>query len=284
MTASYPGSSPRMRGTRYGIRRITMCTGIIPAHAGNTVDPFPKRRRPEDHPRACGEHICINGTSLSSGGSSPRMRGTLGISMFSHTNDGIIPAHAGNTSTAMWASACSRDHPRACGEHVGLKLAAVPLSGSSPRMRGTRRRAELMRGGYGIIPAHAGNTCCLHAQSSTHRDHPRACGEHITRTFPAHYGRGSSPRMRGTRIMALSGTITGGIIPAHAGNTCLEAPSHFRQEDHPRACGEHGALHCPAPPRPGSSPRMRGTLPFADRDVDCLGIIPAHAGNTFHGS
>ena len=269
-----------MRGTPATPMLTTCRIGIIPAHAGNTRVRSGRARRLSDHPRACGEHNMRSYQYWMYRGSSPRMRGTLGISMFSHTNDGIIPAHTGNTSTAMWASACSRDHPRACGEHVGLKLAAVPLSGSSPRMRGTRRRAELMRGGYGIIPAHAGNTCCLHAQSSTHRDHPRACGEHITRTFPAHYGRGSSPRMRGTRIMALSGTITGGIIPAHAGNTCLEAPSHFRQEDHPRACGEHGALHCPAPPRPGSSPRMRGTLPFADRDVDCLGIIPAHAGNT----
>ena len=121
MTASYPGSSPRMRGTRYGIRRITMCTGIIPAHAGNTVDPFPKRRRPEDHPRACGEHICINGTSLSSGGSSPRMRGTLKIVIIRCDQVGIIPAHAGNTLDCSPGRSTVQDHPRACGEHQLLR-------------------------------------------------------------------------------------------------------------------------------------------------------------------
>ena len=276
------GSSPRMRGTPSGCRRPTWPPRIIPAHAGNTRVRSGRARRLSDHPRACGEHNMRSYQYWMYRGSSPRMRGTLGISMFSHTNDGIIPAHAGNTSTAMWASACSRDHPRACGEHVGLKLAAVPLSGSSPRMRGTRRRAELMRGGYGIIPAHAGNTRCLHAQSSTHRDHPRACGEHLILWCRVRRGVGSSPRMRGTQTCLTKRVGFIGIIPAHAGNT--RAVKRFTKygRDHPRACGEHPVIAFHDRRAQGSSPRMRGTLWALLAPDRKRGIIPAHAGNTYY--
>ena len=71
------GSSPRMRGT--------------PDTAG------PCRSTARDHPRACGEHKDIQGFFPGYSGSSPRMRGTQAQLRSGHREEGIIPAHAGNT-------------------------------------------------------------------------------------------------------------------------------------------------------------------------------------------
>ena len=54
----------------------------------------------------------------------------------------------------------------------------------------------------------------------------------------------------------------------------------IRRRDHPRVCGEHrlGAHH--PVPRPGSSPRVRGTPAHGNRAIGGCRIIPACAGNT----
>ena len=73
---------------------------------------------------------------------------------------------------------------------------------------------------------------------------------------------------------------TGGIIPAYAGNTFRRRRVRVQGGDHPRVCGEHKRLPRTHTTRPGSSPRMRGTL---QRSLDMwyfIGIIPAYAGNT----
>ena len=51
-----------------------------------------------------------------------------------------------------------RDHPRVCGEHIGIAVPAELRSGSSPRMRGTLQVTQVEREAVGIIPAYAGNT------------------------------------------------------------------------------------------------------------------------------
>ena len=51
--------------------------------------------------------------------------------------------------------------------------------------------------------------------------------------------------------------------------------------DHPRGCGEHRLKNLQHVCDPGSSPRMRGTLPPAEPAADCRRIIAADAGNTF---
>ena len=66
------------------------------------------------------------------------MRGTPIEEQHSLYVPGIIPAHAGNTTSAG--------------------TARVSVKGSSPRMRGTRDRVPASPGVVGIIPAHAGNT------------------------------------------------------------------------------------------------------------------------------
>ena len=151
----------------------------------------------------------------------------------------IIPALAGNTSPAGAHHPHPRDHPRACGEHSICCCASLIVVGSSPRLRGTRKREVAAWRGVGIIPALAGNTLRVLTSSvstgiipalagNTHarfvrpyrrRDHPRACGEHVTVPQDAILTAGSSPRLRGTRPRLWLRCRRGGIIPALAGNT-----------------------------------------------------------------
>ena len=91
---------------------------------------------------------------------------------------------------------------------------------------------------------------------------------------------GSSPRMRGTLMLAVSVAVVLGIIPAYAGNTVrIWRPAHAPW-DHPRVCGEHSDSFLSHGHRAGSSPRMRGTREFDRLRDGCVGIIPAYAGNT----
>ena len=153
-------------------------------------------------------------------------------------------------------------------------------TGSSPRMRGTRVRPTGRRSALGIIPAYAGNTRATAARPQPTRDHPRVCGEHLTSCVMVVSSMGSSPRMRGTLVVAELLGHESGIIPAYAGNTWNRQRQASPCWDHPRVCGEHAVLNSDALPFTGSSPRMRGTLLHHALALASGGIIPAYAGNT----
>ena len=197
-----PGSSPRVRGTRSASMRSAMAVRIIPACAGNTRRRPYRARSPRDHPRVCGEHSSVKFPITKGEGSSPRVRGTLGLDGADEGEHGIIPACAGNTSTRSSGTGSQRDHPRVCGEHrIGLMLFNA-YQGSSPRVRGTRHGGVPVSRGLGIIPACAGNTRGCSGRRSRSRDHPRVCGEHHRAEGGLGMGEGSSPRVRGTPARA----------------------------------------------------------------------------------
>ena len=196
------GSSPRMRGTPSGIQTLGTTVRIIPAYAGNTSIEHRKRRWNWDHPRVCGEHHENRRISAPRLGSSPRMRGTQDLRARVGINSGIIPAYAGNTSPIGFARMLHRDHPRVCGEHQHRAPETAMELGSSPRMRGTRRRSAIRTRTCGIIPAYAGNTLLLSVAFVAMVDHPRVCGEHSAVKWIRAMWRGSSPRMRGTPLTA----------------------------------------------------------------------------------
>ena len=233
------GSSPRLRGTQAHRFHRPVRAGIIPALAGNTFKWFVTYRPTWDHPRACGEHVACTRSVSNAGGSSPRLRGTLRGVLDLSAERGIIPALAGNTHGPCSATNSTRDHPRACGEHIELVVVMVADPGSSPRLRGTltaRRPRPTVRG---IIPALAGNTPADTWVSNRLGDHPRACGEHDVDDQLQRGPRGSSPRLRGTRGFSRWRWSTPGIIPALAGNTRIIRAHVVSLWDHPRACGEH---------------------------------------------
>ena len=73
-----PGSSPRMRGKRVFLFRFAYGYGLIPAHAGKTLD-------------------AVMPVAIMTG-SSPRMRGKPTGTLPATGNVRLIPAHAGKTS------------------------------------------------------------------------------------------------------------------------------------------------------------------------------------------
>ena len=147
-----------------------------------------------------------------------------------------------------------------CGEHPFRAGVHAAVRGSSPRVRGTRRGDAHAPHRPGIIPACAGNTRTRPGWRRSAGDHPRVCGEHISRPLLFWMSMGSSPRVRGTHMIKHGFVYVTGIIPACAGNT-----------------RRSGRLR---PTRRGSSPRVRGTPINAPVvEIHC-GIIPACAGNT----
>ena len=153
-------------------------TGIIPAHAGLTSAAAAHGLRVEDHPRGCGAHVKPSSGAASRAGSprgcgahsmddikahmhqgsSPRVRGSLVLIEEMHDDAGIIPAGAGLTHIQQTSGRRGRDHPRGCGAHSRRSDKMGRLSGSSPRMRGSRRLPEIHCVRAGIIPADAGLT------------------------------------------------------------------------------------------------------------------------------
>ena len=193
-----PGSSPRVRGTQVAQAKNIRTAGIIPACAGNTRAVFVWVDIAGDHPRVCGEHRiaqAVIGTIL---GSSPRVRGTPWYFLTNVAFRRIIPACAGNTPVFSFSRRTPRDHPRVCGEHIHQWSCALCLTGSSPRVRGTRALSCARVPRPGIIPACAGNTETRSSRICETWDHPRVCGEHFFGTKVSRYLLGSSPRVRGT--------------------------------------------------------------------------------------
>ena len=137
--AAFVGSSPRVRGTRPRILLASFAFGIIPACAGNTAKVIETWGNDWDHPRVCGEHGRAAAFPDRHRGSSPRVRGTRQGRVPRRRRDGIIPACAGNTAPWCTSNRSTRDHPRVCGEHFINTTGEVDKTGSSPRVRGTRR-------------------------------------------------------------------------------------------------------------------------------------------------
>ena len=237
-----------------------MSPWIIPARAGFTragVSRFLGRR---DHPRACGVYARVAACWAWASGSSPRVRGLRQKPSSRSAYSGIIPARAGFTRYRFSGASQLPDHPRACGVYDYGQPALSDDAGSSPRVRGLRRRPPGPDGGGGIIPARAGFTRRIPKNQPKTADHPRACGVYCS---------GVRPALRRRRI-----------IPARAGFTGLGVFGVSEVGDHPRACGVY-PRETVGPPWPhGSSPRVRGLRPSAVPATARPGIIPARAGFT----
>ncbi len=192
----------------------------------------------------------------------------------------LIPAGAGNTSTERSVTSQRPAHPRGCGEHAWPCRSAESQAGSSPRVRGTllESGAAVLR--ERLIPAGAGNTWRRCWRIAPPTAHPRGCGEHIFPAFQRRLCVGSSPRVRGTRSLALGDFAAIRLIPAGAGNTRLSAIAVGVKAAHPRGCGEHNGGTGVTSTSNGSSPRVRGT-PSRHHPLGArYRLIPAGAGNT----
>ena len=132
------GSSPRVRGTHIADPLGLLPSRFIPACAGNALIQSAESAPSSVHPRVCGERLGFQRLCVSLCGSSPRVRGTLNRHAMNELADRFIPACAGNAQPACNERACRSVHPRVCGERWHVWHKTWRLSGSSPRVRGTR--------------------------------------------------------------------------------------------------------------------------------------------------
>ena len=112
-------------------------------------------------------------------------------------------------------------------------------------------------------------------------DHPRVCGEKLYFCALVWLARGSPPRMRGKDELVAHLILQVRITPAYAGKSALPDWKKNPPQDHPRMCGEKGAVIQPEGGAQGSPPRMRGKEVPALRVLPAHRIIPACAGKRF---
>ena len=269
-----------MRGKRTESGRQERRVRIIPARAGQTAKCRPYSPPKTDHPRACGANTGACRSSHASAGSSPRVRGKPGWGRKRKAYLRIIPARAGQTTSAATSPEANTDHPRACGANRPSAGRGWRRAGSSPRVRG--KLGFLVDGDFPgrIIPARAGQTSRCTLTVASRPDHPRACGANLSTSSNSNSSAGSSPRVRGKRPRARDRVDRRRIIPARAGQTQDQQGTMTDSPDHPRACGANPDFRAAAERETGSSPRVRGKRSRSTRHCRCSWIIPARAGQT----
>ena len=171
------GSSPRVRRTHAYAPDDDSALRFIPACAGNAVPWNARYPQWSVHPRVCGERPPPEDDEESGAGSSPRVRGTPGRRDLKMQLLRFIPACAENAIPLRPNDSNTAVHPRVCGERLGAISFHDSANGSSPRVRGTLRRAPRWRGMGRFIPACAGNAARLLYAASRPAVHPRVCGE-----------------------------------------------------------------------------------------------------------
>ena len=147
-------------------------------------------------------------------------------------------------------------------------------------MRGKQQSASAPPVDGGLIPACAGKTKFPKLGPGVLRAHPRVCGENSYFRLRERRAAGSSPRVRGKRIVFFSVGWWAGLIPACAGKTAPRSTSGSNTWAHPRVCGENAAVFDAVPGAAGSSPRVRGKRFDAHSSAGIGGLIPACAGKT----
>ena len=199
-----------------------------------------------DHPRVCGEEYQRGGLDAAQKGSPPRMRGREGQPGRVERGTGITPAYAGKSRPAVIIAGHFRDHPRVCGEEIGITAVVCGHKGSPPRMRGRVKQLYVLMMLRGITPAYAGKSTKDRGQAPGHRDHPRVCGEESGQALTRCARPGSPPRMRGRVGWSAERSGPEGITPAYAGKSYVFWPSPARSWDHPRVCGEESPSSLPS--------------------------------------
>ena len=199
LALGFTGSSPLTRGKPATWAALRGRVGLIPAHAGKTLEAASPRSCQGAHPRSRGENPGLLP------GRDRRRR--------------LIPAHAGKTGSGSRGSQPRWAHPRSRGENAFEAALDALGAGSSPLTRGKLASGSSRREKVGA--------------------HPRSRGEnpaHLSK--PARPG-GSSPLTRGKLVVAVLVAMTGGLIPAHAGKTCARSGESVGRAAHPRSRGEN---------------------------------------------
>ena len=109
----------------------------------------------------------------------------------------VSPAYAGKSPARFSSPRRCRDHPRMCGEKLGVALLALAFKGSPPHVRGKVLYGSLI--------------------GCTAQDHPRMCGEKVQLRLLVLLQSGSPPHVRGKGVSNVFISEIFGITPACAG-------------------------------------------------------------------
>ena len=133
------------------------------------------------HPRSRGENQWRTPAYGRRDGSSPLTRGKRSIDDDVTDTSGLIPAHAGKTSTGFTTASQAWAHPRSRGENYCAAAVSDAHAGSSPLTRGKRVRSAAV---LVLIWAH-----------------PRSRGENTLDGLVVDLATGSSPLTRGKHFL-----------------------------------------------------------------------------------
>ena len=109
------------------------------------------------------------------------MRGKADVVQQAVSCIGITPAYAGKSQNGRCNDFDKRDHPRLCGEKFAAASARLLYLGSPPPMRGKDWRLPKYQRIARITPAYAGKSKKFWIVVVLIEDHPRLCGEKLTR-------------------------------------------------------------------------------------------------------
>ena len=149
------------------------------------------------HPRSRGENPIDTESSDMKAGSSPLTRGKHRVAEITRERRGLIPAHAGKTSSVCIGLRVCGAHPRSRGENHPYQTTCKTAPGSSPLTRGKRIDDRRQHIDQRLIPAHAGKTVPSPTLPHHAEAHPRSRGENIMEQTADAHGAGSSPLTRG---------------------------------------------------------------------------------------
>ncbi len=147
---------------------------------GNTFCSSISSSKRSVHPHGCGEHPKTDLIAEKSGGSSPRVWGTLKPSEIRSKGLRFIPTGVGNTLKSVQSALVRSVHPHGCGEHPAELAESALIAGSSPRVWGTRRRPNALLTPLRFIPTGVGNTRSTVEALRSVTVHPHGCGEHTS--------------------------------------------------------------------------------------------------------
>ena len=173
-----------------------------------------------------------------------------------------------------------RAYPRWRGGNAIVAIFATPVWGLSPLARGKLLTGVWSGSLSGPIPAGAGETSAAAERPHRPRAYPRWRGGNILRRWNCVGSGGLSPLARGKHVCPTSGFLSGGPIPAGAGETRAIAAVVRAAGAYPRWRGGNFRRSLDAAAGPGLSPLARGKRRSSRRWRSSIWPIPAGAGET----